>query len=407
MKKSFYEVRRPCFVYLLLSDTGDEEPEYYVGHTFSAAISKIYSKHIHSGYVTTKDSFSVDSRPNLYVLQDRLLTGAESYRYVVAYTRYFEEKKLGMCVNYDRTTWQAEFMRPETEKIYREISQEPLEELLRRSYVVRAIDADRERKIPKKEEQRIVQLNIGIHETEKEVFDTYCKQLGVNRREAFGILLDMATQKTNSHYEKVIKSKEAKIEKQAQEIKTMQQKLALATGQALPKRELWASAMVPFMLDGIKQYLQLLFPQRDVTQPIKSRPYKGFIRELAPDEEYIYPEKEGFYLVRLEAVLWGSNKSCFYAGTCLDGSRYKFRYYSKEWFLGIPPRGSGYEEQGGFWLVGCKGTADGAMSLTAAMPLPNLRADNSCEKGKECSEPERPRKPSLADKLADIARREG
>lgn len=404
MRKSFYEVCRPCFVYLLLSDAVDETPEYYVGYTFSAAISKVYSRHIHSGYVTTKNTFSVDAQPNLYILQDRPLTGADAYRFVVAYTKFFEEQKLGACLNYDGTMWQAEFIKPETEVIYQEISTEPLEGLLRRTYVVRAIDADRERKTSKKGEQRIVQLNVSVTEADKTLFDTYCKQLGVSRREAFEILLNTATNKTCAHYENVIKSKEAKIEKQTQEIKTMQQKLALATGQALPKRELWASAMVPFMLDGIKQYLRLLFSKREVTQPIKSRPYKGFIRTLAPDEEYTYPEKEGFYLVRLETVLWGSNKSCFYVGACLDGKYYKFRYYSKEWFVGIPPRGSGYEEQYSPWLLGCKRAADGAMDLIAAFPLPNARLYDPTQKDKGNTKSEKTKKPSLADRLVNIER---
>lgn len=408
MQNSFYEVPRPCFVYLLLLDMDDEEPYYYVGKSFSASISKVYSRHLHAGFVTTRNIFSCDARPKLYILQDHMLTGEDAYRYVVAYTRYFEERKLGESLNYDGTMWQAEFMKPETEKIYQQISQESLEELLHRTYVVRVIDADRKRTMMAEfEEKRIVQFNIGINESDKVLFDTYCKQLGISRREAFGILLDAITNKKGSHYESIINGKDKKIERKEQEIKRLQHKLALATGEALPKRELWASAMVPFMLDGIKQYLQLLFPQREIIQPVKSRPYKGFTKALLPDEEYIYPEEEGFYLIRMEAVLWGNHKSCFYVGDCLDGKYYKFRYYSKEWFIGIPPRGSGYEEQYSLWLLGCKRAADGAMDLIAAFPLPNARLYDPTQKDKGNTQSEKTKKPSLADRLANIEQHGG
>lgn len=403
MKNSFYGDPHPCCIYLLLLDMNDEEPYYYVGKSFSCSVSKVYSRHLHGGFASTKDIFSVDSRPNLYILQDRLLTGADAYRFIVAYHRFFEEQKLGESLNYDGTMWQAEFMKPETEKIYREISQESLPELLRRTYVARAVDADRNRDAKEHQENKwVVQLNVGITADDKALFDTYCKQLGLGHKEGFGALLDAACNKTDSHYESIISSKAKKIEKLEQEIKRLEQKLALATGEALPKREVWASEVFPLMLDGVKQYLQLLFPQRDVIQPVKSKSYKGFTRSRLPDEECIYPEKEGFHLIRLEAVLWGNHKSCFYAGTCLDGKHYKFRYYSKAWFLGVPPRGSGYEEQDSLWLLGCKRAADGAMDLIAAFPLPSARIIDSTPKSIQS---EKMQKPTLAEKLASIEER--
>ena len=219
------------------------------------------------------------------------------------------------------------------------------------------------------------------------------------------MLLDAANSKTGSHYESIISGKEKKIEKQGQEIKRLEQKLALATGEVIPKRELWASTMFPFMLNGVKQYLQLLFPQRDVIHPVKSRPYKGFTRALLPDEEYVYPAEEGFYLIRLETIIWGNHKSCFYAATSADGNRYKLRYYSKDWFMGIPPRGSGYEEQDSLWLVGCKRAADGAMDLIAAMPFPSTKIYDCAQKGNMDIRLEKPQKPSLANRLADIESR--
>jgi len=406
MQNSFYEIPRPCFVYLLLLDMDDEEPYYYVGKSFSGSISKVYSRHLHGGFATTKDIFTCDARPNLYILQDRPLTGADAYRFVVAYHRVFEEQKLGESLNHDGTMWQAKCMKPETEKIYREISQEPLPELLHRSYVARAIDADHNRiEKEKQERKRTVQLNVGVTADDKALFDTYCKQLGVGRKEGFGTLLDAACNKSGSHYESIITSKEKKIERLAQKIKRLEQKLDLATGKALPKRELWASEVFPLMLDGVKQYLQLLCPPRDVIQPIKSRSYNGYFRSLLPGEEPIYPEKDGFYWIRLEAILWGNHKSCFCVGTCIDGNRYKFRYYSKSWFLGIPPRGSGYEEQDSYWLLGCKKAADGAMDLVAAFPLPCTRIDDSAKKRKTDIQAETLQKPSLASRVADIEQR--
>ena len=145
MQDSFYNIPRPCFVYLLILDMDDEEPYYYVGKSYSSSISKVYSRHIHSGFAATRNIFSVVAQPKLYILQDRPLTGDESYRYVVAYTRYFSENTLGESLNYDGTEWQSNFLKPDTLKIYEEISKEALSDLLQRAYIPRAIDADRRR----------------------------------------------------------------------------------------------------------------------------------------------------------------------------------------------------------------------------------------------------------------------
>lgn len=406
MQNDFYKSPRRGYIYLLLLDLNEEEHYYYVGKSFSNSISKVYSRHLHAGFVTTKNIFSCDAQPKLYILQDSLLTGAEAYRFVVAYTRFFQEQQLGECLNHDGTMRQAELLKLETQKIYLEISQEPIAELLHRTYVARAIDADHKRiEAVELGTKQIVQFNISISEDDKASFDTYCKRHGISRREAFGILLDDVINKTSSHYERIINKKEKIIEKTVQQNKKLEQKLALATGQSLPKRELWTSMMYPFMLEGVKQYLQLLLPQRSVTQPVRSRPYKGFSRGLHAHEEYVYPEKDGFYLVRLEAILWGNHKSCFYAGTTSDGNHFKFRYYFKEWFIGTPPRGSGYEEQDSLWLVGCKKAADGAMDLVAAFPIPNAKINNAVKQKNEDIRPIKPQKPSLAGRLANIESR--
>ena len=407
MQDSFYNIPRPCFVYLLVLDIDDEEPFYYVGKSFASSMSKVYSRHIHSGFAATRNIFSVDAQPKLYILQDRPLTGDESYRYVVAYTRFFAENTLGESLNYEGTEWQSKFMKPETLKIYEEISREALVELLRRAYVPRAIDADRKRaEVEEQGNKRTTQLNVSIRQEDKVLFDLFCRRMGVNRRDAFGLLLEVSTSKTAEHYGEILGKKEREIERKSQEIKKLEQKLDLATGKALPQKELWASAMYPFMIEGVNTYLAMLFPEREVIEPILSRSYKGFARQQLPDEEYVYPEKEGFYLLRLQAILWGNHKSCFYAGVDMDGHHYRMRYYDKDWFLGIPPRGSGYEEQNSWWLCGVKMAADGAMELIAALPLPYTKACSSVQMDNQKDQLGQKRKQSLDDRIADIKCRE-
>lgn len=408
MQDSFYNIPRACYVYLLLlDDETDNESYYYVGRSFGASISKVYSRHINGGIATTKDIFNVTERPKLYILQDRPLTGEDAYRYIVAYSSYFSENKLGSSLNYDGTEWQSKHLKPETEKIYQEISRETLPDLLKRTYVMRPVDADRKREelMAEQEKKRIVQMNVSVYEDDKAVFDAYCKKTGVSRRDALGMLLETAATKTTEKYEQAIIKKERKIESQSLEIKKLEHKLALATGKELPKKELWASRMYPFMLDGIKRYIRLLFPPKEAAvHPIQSRPYKGFTKPLLPNEEYLYPETEGFYLIRLQAVLWGKNKSCFYVGIDSMGRRYRMRYYDKEWFLGIPPRGSGYDEQDSIWLCGVVKAADGAMDLVAAMPLPHIKRDLPIPKDGEDRAVDQ-KKPALADRIADVESR--
>lgn len=408
MQGSFYNIPRPCFIYLLvLDDEADDESYYYVGRSFGTSISKVYSRHINGGIAATKGIFTATEQPKLYILQDRPLTGEDAYRNLVAYTRYFAENKLGSSLNYEGTEWQSKYLKPETEKIYQEIAKEPLADLLQRTYVMRPIDADRKREdlLAEQEKKRIVQLNVSVYEDDKALFDAYCKKTGVSRRDALGMLLESATAKTTEKYEQAIIKKEKKIEAQTQEIKKLQHKLALATGKELPKKELWTSRMYPFMLEGINRYISLLFQKKEAAaHPIQSRPYKGFTKPLLPHEEYYYPEKEGFYLMQMQAVLWGKNKSCFYVGIDSKGRRYRMRYYDKDWFIGIPPRGSGYDEQDSIWLCGVVKAADGAMDLVAAMPLPHIKRDLPIPKDGEDRAVDQ-KKPALADRIADVESR--
>jgi len=270
---------------------------------------------------------------------------------------------------------------------------------------MRPVDADRKREesLAEQEKKRIVQLNVSVYEDEKALFDAYCKKIGSSRRDAFGMLLESATTKTTEKYEQAIVKKEKKNEVLTQKIEKLEHKLALATGKELPKKELWASRMYPVMLDGIKRYIRLLFPPKEAAaHPIQSRPYKGFSKPLLPHEEFVYPETEGFYLMQLQAVLWGKNRSCFYVGIDSKGRRYRMRYYDKDWFVGISPRGSGYDEQDSIWLCGVVKAADGAMDLVAAMPLPHIKRNLPAPKDGKDRPADQQKKPALVDRIADI-----
>ena len=402
MKKSFYERQRPCYIYLLVLDVEDEEPYYFVGKSFAFAISKVYSRHIHGGYATTKNIFSKTEKPRLYVLKNCNMTEAEAYRHIVAYVKYFEEHNLGECLNHDGTTWQTGNLMQDTERIYNEITRESLEDLLQHSYVSRAVDADRKKTSDTKLiSMPAVQLNIAVDQHDKGVFQAYCKHFGLSQREAFSMLLNKDNSGTTENYERVIEAKNKKIINLEKEIVQLQRKLALASGDVLPRKELWAREMFPFLLAGVNQYIQIQLPRKEAMHPIKSRPYKSMLQN-GDQEEYSFPEKEGFYLIKLQTILWGNNKSCFYAGVGVDGNRYRFRYYKKDWFAGIVPRGSGYEEYQSLWLVGCKQSTDGAMDIVAAFPVLVQKQHDSID-GTACVAAYH--KIALADKLAEIERR--
>lgn len=401
MRSSFYETKKRCFIYLLLLDAvTDEDPYFFVGKTFSNAISKTYSKHIHRGYATTKNVFTPETRPKLYILQDILLTEAEAYRYIIGYTRFFLQNKLGECLNYEGTVWQSEYMKPETEIIYQAISKESVEELLRRTYVVRPIDADRRRDTGETQgAKNSVQLNVTVYDTDRQAFDAYCKQLGTSRREGFGVLLNSVKKADSAYWEGLLKKKDKQLEKQQKEMQKMEKKLALAEGRTLPQKELWASAFVPFIREGINQYMRLLFPKRIANMPIKSRSYKSFTRTIPLDSTYQYPEFEGFYLVKLHAITWGKNHSCFYMGIGDDGVHYKFRYFAKDYFCGLVPYGSGYDEENSWWLLGCRKANDGAMELAAAFPMAAMNV--ATPKHQENT------KPSLREQIAFVEKHKG
>lgn len=363
-KKRFYEEEKIFTVYAL--HISEEEEYVFVGKTRSPRISAIYSEHICGKRASTAAYFDKEDRPNLYVLETLWTTEDEAYKHVVAWVKVFQDNGY-VCINHEGTLRHAEGILPETLEMVRNITRAPLKSILKERYVEHPKDADRKeddnQQGPDCEE--IIQMNLRLNQSVKQKFDTFRKRTGTNQREAFLLLLDHA--EGDSDYlnlKKILNERDKKILMLKKENDVLKKELSIEKKK--PTADELLEEQYRFMQFGIRTYLDCVYSNLKNEQPLKSLNYKKFMKQIASDQ-YEYPKQEGFMLLILEAVLWGTSihRARFLVGEGVDGKRYKLRYYPKQKYVGVDIHDL---SKGKYWL-GFRKAKDGAMELMAAFPM--------------------------------------
>ena len=151
------------------------QKDFFIGKTASPRISAVYSRHRCGNVAATRGILDQEEKPSLHILEQLNCTGAEAYRHVLAWIRRFEEA--GCCsINHMRTALASETLHPPAEAILAKLMQEPLEQILARTYVQKPSDANRKpsalQRILTKQEKN-VQMNLRLSPKDKRNFDRF------------------------------------------------------------------------------------------------------------------------------------------------------------------------------------------------------------------------------------------
>ena len=338
----------------------------FIGKTTCRRLSAVYSNHINGRISATASYFDTDNRPSIHILSEHSLTTAEAYKYTLAYIYLFQLAGY-FCINHEGTLNHAQNPKPETLAIIQSLESEPVEDLLRKTLIPRAADADR--KSPQKAQpcKPPIQMNVRIKPEDKLQFDSFRKQHHLNQQEAFSLLLDQANDK---HYSDLLSKKDATIQKLQKENSILQEKLELQKHIPTPKPEQHAREFLHFAKEGISLYESLL-PVPQPQKPLPRHSYRFFTRKLSDGIAYEYPTEEGYSILVLEKVLWSNNRTraCFLLGITIDGLRTRLRYYPSEYHLSCSFLDSKHAYPGAQWLVGYRFAKNLAMELVIALPL--------------------------------------
>lgn len=376
MNRENYTQEKHYTIYALILYA--EENFVYIGKTTSPRISAVYSRHICGGVAATDGYLNTGEAPKLYILEQLQATNAAAYKHIVAWTHIFQQNGYA-AINHDATLEQSFHLLPETQAIVDSHSAEPLAAILTRTYIPRPADANRKPAPPAPEileetpPPEIIQMNIRINKPDKQLFDTFCQKRKLNQREGFSLLLDAAMESESSiHFSRLLEERQKTISSLEKENQKLRKKLSIQSGKEPAPAEATARSRLAFQQTCISNYLKLLFPDAPSQTPLKEYNYRRYLRDLPCGISYDYPKEDGFLLFFPEAILWGNSlhRACFVIGHDPEGNRYKLRCYPKKHFLGQSFRDNPRACEGSRWYVAFQRAADGAMDLTAALPLP-------------------------------------
>lgn len=358
MAKHHTEIRQFRIFALVLGE------DFFVGKTASPRISAVYSRHRCGAVAATRGTMDQEEIPSLYILEDLKCTGSEAYKHILAWICRFEEA--GYCtINHTGTAIASESLYPYAQEILDKLLLEPMDEILKRSYVAKPSEANRKparKLIPPDRQEKHVQMNLRMSQKDKKVFDRFCKINHLKAREALGLLLDQITGEDH-HRQQLLSAHKALLE----ENDRLKERFALQQGTLLSRKDLRIVEYLSFLQSGLTVYLRQFLPDTEA-EPLPSLSYKRFQKHLPVGVHYEYPENEGFLQMTAEAMLWGGNHSRFVVGQGLDGENLKVRYYSRPLYAGVRI----WEYPAGIrWLVGCRRATDGAMEIAAAFPVPD------------------------------------
>jgi len=410
VNRNHYEEKKKFRIYAMILK--EEENYVYIGKTSGRRLSAVYSRHRTGGVKATEGYFDESDAPVMHLLEELNVPASEAYKHVVAWCHIFLQAGYA-GINHEGTLFQADNLLPETRTIVESLSREPLTQILSRTYLANPADADRAAQekntacVLCSHSIETVQMNVRLRKRDKERFEKFCKDGAMNQREGFTVLLDRIVASTE--YPELCAllqerdRKRATLEQENQKLKT---NLETWVSCGKSQRELVLENKLTFLNNGIRQYLQIVFPDSERKSTLPEVSYRRFIRGLLWEEKPQYPKEACFMVLQMEAVLWGKppNRAYFLVGFGEDGQRYKLRCYPKSDYTGLFLRESGYAISGALWYVGCRKSEDGAMDLIAAFPLQVEKEDHKSNQESNFTVLEKNRKQSLDSKIREAER---
>lgn len=397
MRPEFFSAIKRYAIFALV----DHEQEYaYIGSSTSSRLSAVYSRHIHGGSAVTRDTFCPNNKPALHLLEIVHCTGSEAYKHILAWIPIFWDAGY-CCLNHNKTLDQADEPFKDTAALIGFFQEEPFSEMLSRTHIVHPVDVDKilqqysEPTPVEAEPDPVAQMNVRMHEKDKERFNTFCRSLSLNQREGFSLLLDQ-TVKNQEHLHDLLHAKQEKLEQLQEENTKLRDKISILSGEKTdPTVEKYhhrlsllnygITSCMPQLTPNLP-YLTLNLPQ---LKPISTH---RFMKSTMSADAYYYPEKEGHMEIFLDAIVWSKSRSkaMFVLGTTADRKKKKFRYYPQKGFIGYHFGDCPYFYSGARCLLIYMRAKDGAMDLIAALPImhsPSTATDTKAIVVQECSKP--------------------
>ena len=194
MKKKFYRVIKHhyiCAVCDLLED------RVYIEKTCAKNPKSRYYAHLRGEVKATADELSLEVIEKDFVafrvLESLECTGAEAYKHVVAWGRFFKKEGCTLLMA-PKTIAACEDLLPETEEIYRKVcAPVTLEEVWRRKIPIEKESAEAEKK------HCLKQMNIRVREDVIDWFKDFCRGEQLTQSEGlFKLLLSYPDQSKES-----------------------------------------------------------------------------------------------------------------------------------------------------------------------------------------------------------------
>ena len=359
MSRPFYHKIRKHRIFAAISE---ELKVVFVGKSYAESLYSVYSRHSNGRNYLTAEYFGKSPprvKPDILILEELSCTGAEAYKHIVAWCKYFDEQGF-LNLTQSGTQHYSEALLPETEEIFKQISKEPLERVLLRKYTPQP-PAKRVRKVqwhPEKPEME--KLSLRLKPQELDTFLELCKGCKLTYREGFAYLLENISV---NNPQSLLKQKQQRIETLREEVEELKVRLAKAREDTRSADR--TEAILARAKNVLYSYLQNILPEctEEALKPVRMKHDNNF-------HDFSYPKEAGCMVVILEKLIYGNSKGLlFVLGFDQDGQPVKFRFYAKKDFLGMNPNSS-RAVKGSRWLMHYKQTKDGAMELSAALPLP-------------------------------------
>lgn len=361
----FHTQRKQRCIYAIHWDE-DGESCVHIWHTTSNNLRSVLRRHLRGEIKLTRNDLSHRDwngrPPRIIALQVSNQTGAEAYRTVLCYHRIYESHGF-YVLSYDKVDEQAYNMLPQTEKVYNQLH----EEEITKEFLVHGISVA-ENEGQKDPEQRYsllpatTQINIRLSEEEKIELDRFCASNRLTQRQALIYLLHDVSSEAGDN--PLLKELRDDIERKQAIIDDLSKKLCSASrGQVADKKLKEALATAR---EIVCRYIELIPPSTGPLLKCKSRQHSR-------RDAYQYPYGAGTTILELHDLCYGKGRnSCLFVKGIDEstGELLRFRFYDKRTFIGIRPAQNLHATEGSRWFVSFKPASDGAVELTAAIPLP-------------------------------------
>ncbi|MBO5954249.1 MAG: hypothetical protein J6Q53_09095 [Oscillospiraceae bacterium] len=359
-------------IYALINDQ-----KVYVGKTKGKRISAVFSYHRNGKNASTRTYFVKPApAPECYLLRRSEMRAFEAYKWVLVYIRMFRDADYEI-LNCPRSIERSDNLKEDTQRIWAKIKSTSISELLLSTRIEKLTDADIA-PIPqttRNQKAKSTQtLTLRLTKDEKVHFQEIGANLNLNQHETLLYLFDKCNQSDpffmdlggDSYLRSLFDCQREEIKK----LENANSKLS-ETIVAIQERERQNLKSARKMLVDIRTVVSAYFALMENSAPIPLEIECGLYRNNEYVENYKYPDNAGVYLIRPQMVLRGNGRysALFILGIAGNDEHYKFRYYPKKTYIGVPIPDSPFAVRGSLWLVACKESKDGAKDLYCSFPL--------------------------------------